>query len=363
MARDANYYRKQARRAARKYGLDERIFVRQIKQESGFNPHVRSGAGAQGIAQIMPDTAKSWGVDPWDADAALDAAAKNMAGYVRKYKSYRKALAAYNAGEDAVQQYGGIPPYAETRHYVKTILGGIHNADYPGQKSKAQPKQTGSTDGPTTEQPQEISLVSQASPVPQISFSAPTPPPMLDASQHLAGPSGPTGQGPQPLPATPPAQVQTPELPDVAVPSTEPFSGDSEPTAGAQQTLPTGILKVKQRAEKIDSERRKYLYGGGHGTPSKVGDGKPIDCSASVSMALGIDTQVSGAFGNWGKPGKGKGKNVVNVYYNGGHVFMEINGKFWGTSRSNPGGGPGWIPRSQMNAGYIKDFKVRHMRY
>lgn len=360
MARDAAYYEKRTEHYARKYGLDTRIFKRQIKQESRFNPFARSPAGAMGIGQIMPDTAKAWGVDPMDPEAALDAAAKNMAGYVRKFKSYRKALAAYNAGEDAVQKYGGIPPYAETRHYVKTILGGINSATYPGQKPKTPTKQT--TDG-TTEQPQEISLVSQASPVPQINFSAPAPPPMLDASQHLAGPAGPTGQGPQALPATPPAQVQAPELPNVAVPSTEPFSGDSEPTAGAQQTLPTGILKVKRRADQIDAERRKYLYGGGHGTPSKVGDGKPLDCSSSVSMALGIDTQVSGAFGNWGKPGKGKGKNVVNVYYNGGHVFMEVNGKFWGTSKSNPGGGPGWIPRAQMNAGYIKGFKVRHMRY
>jgi hypothetical protein len=85
-------YRTAARRAARRYGLDPNVFSRQIQQESGFNPSARSSAGAIGIAQIMPATARGWGVNPSDPIAALDAAAKNMARYVKQYGSYKNAL-------------------------------------------------------------------------------------------------------------------------------------------------------------------------------------------------------------------------------------------------------------------------------
>jgi hypothetical protein len=114
-------YRAEARRAAQRYGLDPNVFERQIQQESGFNPTIRSPAGAVGIAQIMPATARGWGVNPLDPKASLDAAARNMASYVKKYGSYENALRAYNAGPGAIQASKG---YAETNNYVRTILGG-----------------------------------------------------------------------------------------------------------------------------------------------------------------------------------------------------------------------------------------------
>jgi hypothetical protein len=114
-------YRAIARRKARKYGLPPSVFERQIQQESGFNPRARSPAGATGIAQIMPATARGWGVNPNDPVASLDAAAKNMASYVRKYGSYENALRAYNAGPAAIQKSKG---YAETNKYVQNILRG-----------------------------------------------------------------------------------------------------------------------------------------------------------------------------------------------------------------------------------------------
>lgn len=118
-------YHQVARQAATQYGLDPNIFERQINQESGFNPRAHSPAGAQGIAQIMPATAKGWHVDPNDPNAALNAAAKNMASYVKTYGGdYAKALAAYNAGPGAVSKYGGVPPYKETQNYVNRIMGG-----------------------------------------------------------------------------------------------------------------------------------------------------------------------------------------------------------------------------------------------
>lgn len=115
-----------------RHGFEPSVFVRQIRHESGFQPHVKSPVGAQGIAQIMPGTAKAWGVNPHDPQAALNAAAKAMAGYVRTYRragyskveAYRLALAAYNAGPGAVAKYGGIPPYRETQNYIKVIMKG-----------------------------------------------------------------------------------------------------------------------------------------------------------------------------------------------------------------------------------------------
>lgn len=98
------------------------LFVRQIAAESGFQVCARSPAGALGIAQIMPATARSWKVDPHLPEQALRVAAKQMARYEKQYGSYRLALAAYNAGPGAVSQYGGVPPYAETRNYIAKIM-------------------------------------------------------------------------------------------------------------------------------------------------------------------------------------------------------------------------------------------------
>lgn len=115
-------FRKMAMRAARRAGIRRPIlFVRQMAAESGMQPCAVSGAGAIGIAQIMPATARGWKVDPWIPHEALNAAAKNMAKYERQLGSYRLALAAYNAGPGAVQQYGGVPPYEETREYIRRV--------------------------------------------------------------------------------------------------------------------------------------------------------------------------------------------------------------------------------------------------
>lgn len=118
-------YRAMARAAAVRNGIDPNRFVAQINAESGFNPNAGSSAGAIGIAQIMPGTAKAWGVDPRNPSQALDAAAKNMARMLKKYNgSWPLALAGYNAGEGAVARYKGVPPFAETKAYIAKIMKG-----------------------------------------------------------------------------------------------------------------------------------------------------------------------------------------------------------------------------------------------
>jgi soluble lytic murein transglycosylase-like protein len=119
-----------ARQDATDNGLNPVLFERQINVESGFNPSAVSPAGAQGIAQFEPDTAKGLGIDPWNATDSLRGAARLMAGYVGKYGDYSKALSAYNygsAGTDSAMARCGwnwktcVP--AETQRYIAAIMG------------------------------------------------------------------------------------------------------------------------------------------------------------------------------------------------------------------------------------------------
>ncbi|MER6786427.1 bifunctional lytic transglycosylase/C40 family peptidase [Streptomyces sp. NPDC000658] len=114
--------------------LNPALLAAQLYQESGFNPRAQSGAAAQGIAQFIPGTWATHGVDGdgdgdrdvWDPNDAIPSAASydcQLASYVKTVpgNSTHNMLAAYNAGPDAVIRYGGVPPYSETQNYVKTI--------------------------------------------------------------------------------------------------------------------------------------------------------------------------------------------------------------------------------------------------
>lgn len=116
-------YRAAAREAAVRHNVPPLLFERQINRESQFDPNARSAAGALGIAQFMPATASAFGIDPMDPLAALDAAAAYMDRLHRMFGSWRLALAAYNAGEGNVREYGGVPPFPETQDYLTNILG------------------------------------------------------------------------------------------------------------------------------------------------------------------------------------------------------------------------------------------------
>ena len=112
-----------ARQAARRHGVPENLFLRLIAQESGWNAKARSHKGAIGLAQLMPGTARLLRVNPHDPVQNLDGGARYLAEQYRTFRSWRLALAAYNAGPAAVRKYGDVPPYRETRGYVKAILG------------------------------------------------------------------------------------------------------------------------------------------------------------------------------------------------------------------------------------------------
>ena len=116
-------YLSMARDAARRYGVPEDLFLKLVQQESGWNPNALSHAGAIGLAQLMPGTARVLRVDPHNPYENLDGGARYLSQQYRTFKSWRLALAAYNAGPDAVRKYGGVPPYKETKNYVKIIWG------------------------------------------------------------------------------------------------------------------------------------------------------------------------------------------------------------------------------------------------
>ncbi len=108
--------------AATQYGVSPQLLAAVAQVESGFNPNAVSSAGAEGIMQLMPSTAQSLGVNPYNPQQAIDGAAQMLSGLIAKYGSVPLALAAYNAGPGAVDQYGGIPPYPETQAYVNQVM-------------------------------------------------------------------------------------------------------------------------------------------------------------------------------------------------------------------------------------------------
>jgi soluble lytic murein transglycosylase-like protein len=116
-------YLEVAKAAARKHAVPEDLFLRLVQQESGWNPSATSHAGAQGLAQLMPGTAILVGVDINDPHQNLDGGARYLRMMYDKFGSWRLALAAYNAGPSAVQKHSGIPPFQETKDYVRIILG------------------------------------------------------------------------------------------------------------------------------------------------------------------------------------------------------------------------------------------------
>src|SRR4051812_6204280 len=116
-------------RASAKYNVPVELLAAQLYTESNFNPFARSPAGAQGIAQFTPGTANAYGLaNPFDGSASIDAQAHLMHDLLAKYKTAALALAAYNAGEGAVDRFHGIPPFAETQGYVPRVLGLMEGA-------------------------------------------------------------------------------------------------------------------------------------------------------------------------------------------------------------------------------------------
>ena len=109
--------------AARKYNVDSRLIAAVAEVESDKDQSAVSSAGAVGVMQLMPETAAALGVDPYDTRQNIEGGAKYLRQMLDSFGGdVRKALAAYNAGPQAVRDYNGVPPYRETQNYVNKVL-------------------------------------------------------------------------------------------------------------------------------------------------------------------------------------------------------------------------------------------------
>lgn len=110
---------------AQNWQIDPALVKAVIANESGFNANATSPVGAQGLMQLMPQTAASVGVhDPYDPAQNVAGGTRYLKGLLDRFNGdVRLAVAAYNAGPNAVEKYGDVPPYAETKNYVQNVLG------------------------------------------------------------------------------------------------------------------------------------------------------------------------------------------------------------------------------------------------
>lgn len=124
--RDA--YDSYIRASAARHGVDPALMKAMMHTESAFNPNARSPVGAQGLMQLMPATARRFKVsNPWSPADNIEGSAKYIAWLMRRFNNnVEHAIAGYNAGEGNVDKYGGIPPFKETRNYVKRVMSRYH---------------------------------------------------------------------------------------------------------------------------------------------------------------------------------------------------------------------------------------------
>ena len=122
---------------AEKYNLEASLIHSIIRAESGYDPHCVSSKGALGLMQLMPETAKIYGVgNPFEPRDNVEGGVKYLKDLINLYgRRTRYVLAAYNAGQTAVKKYGGIPPYPETKNYIEKVM-----ASYPKSFIKTRTK-------------------------------------------------------------------------------------------------------------------------------------------------------------------------------------------------------------------------------
>ncbi|MEK6199876.1 MAG: lytic transglycosylase domain-containing protein [Psychrobacter sp.] len=147
-----NSYDSYIRASAQRHGVDPALMKAMMHTESAFNPNARSPVGAQGLMQLMPATASRFKVsNPWNPADNIEGSAKYIAWLMRRFNNNVEfAVAGYNAGEGNVDKYNGIPPFKETRNYVKSVMSRYHSlykndSGLSGNSMNANNSNTGTT--------------------------------------------------------------------------------------------------------------------------------------------------------------------------------------------------------------------------
>ena len=132
--------------SAADYGVDPALVEAIIERESAFDSNATSGAGARGLMQLMPETAAGLGVtDSYDAAQNVAGGTRYLRTLLDRFGNVELAIAAYNAGPDAVRRYGGVPPYEETRNYVRNVMASYARRSQVGNLATNAGSQAGGT--------------------------------------------------------------------------------------------------------------------------------------------------------------------------------------------------------------------------
>jgi soluble lytic murein transglycosylase-like protein len=158
--------------AAAGEGIDARLVEAVVRAESAWNPRAVSRKGAIGLMQLMPATAAELAVDPWDAAANARGGVRYLRHLLDRFGRLEHALAAYNAGPGAVERHGGVPPYAETRAYVRRVL-----ALYDGREADLGAPLAAGGPAPRLVQTADGRRVLTNQPATALGAAAPAPPP------------------------------------------------------------------------------------------------------------------------------------------------------------------------------------------
>jgi hypothetical protein len=286
-----------ATQKAQQYGVPVGLFLRQIGQESGWNPNARSGAGALGIAQFIPSTAKAYGLsNPFDPVAALDAAARYDATLLKQYGSPARMLSAYNSGRpDAYQD----PNFAggQTYHYVRSILGGT----------------TPSVPSPSTPQ--------TPSPVPGVALTAPIRRPSAAGNTLAILNEGARMFGLPPLPAV--TSSAPSRLPMTAGSAAAPPLAQTRPTQTAPPKVTGPTLPWLEHQAAPFGLTVTSTTGGQHATHSYHYQGRAVDLGgppARMAAAANYALAHPGLFTEMFYTGPGH----PNYFISGGKVLPHV---------------------------------------
>lgn len=315
----SNPYLPLVARAAAQYRVPADVLAALLQQESGFNPTARSPAGALGIAQFMPGTASGMGVNPLNPQSAIPGAARYLANALKiNHGNLSYALASYNAGQGAVNQYHGIPPYSETQNYVRAILAG--RSRFPGLANGQVPLTTGGA--PTATPPVSTVPATPAQPIAAAGVTMENPAYQRTLGiQQLIQSNAQNAHIPSinlPLPAFTITQPTMPTAMPTGAPAATPTAAPATPGAAGSPTRYQNLVRPTNGAKLIG-----FPYQGTHKPGATTPANWESDNAIDIAVPIGtpIYATADGTIGSQiGAMGSG------NPYTAGLRVHLATNG-------------------------------------